>query len=201
MSGATPRRFGLLQRPFRGLHGAWALLILAGCVALFFMGGGHPPPMAFIPFLLLAGFAVHLLLLLVEWLLHRGRSRFANAHAEAARWPPELGLIGMVLGVLAVASVVITVGEYPRLLVKPLEWLLFAAIAAGHTAAFVLLLLRMDAARYLVALVCLGWALALLLQLGEARPGELPLGIALIAGLAAIAAYVLRARRVRSVFL
>ena len=91
-------------------------------------------------------------------------------------------------------------GEVSRLFTRPLEWGLFAAVAAAHTLAFVLLLLRIDAARYLIcAVIPAGWGLALALQLGEARPGELPIAVGLIAGLIGLAAYVLRARRIRSV--
>jgi hypothetical protein len=115
------------------------------------------------------------------------------------RWPIELVLIGLALAALAIASIAITVGEAGRLFTKPLEWGLFAAVAAAHTMAFVLLLLRIDAVRYLIAVISVGWGLALALQLGEARPGELPIAIAVIAGLVGIAAYVLRARRIRSI--
>jgi len=199
MPGIRARLAELCPRPFGILHLIWATLILAGCVVLVMMGGGHPPPMIFVPPLIAAGLAGHLLLLLVAWLLRKGRSRIAALQAEALRWPLELGLIALVLGVLAIASIAITIGDYARLWSKPLEWLLLATIAAAHAVAFVLLLLRFGAARFLVAAVSLGWGLALLLQIGEARPWELPIAIVLIGGLIAIAAYVLRSRRIRSV--
>jgi hypothetical protein len=199
MSGIRARLAGLLPRPFGIVHLAWLVLILAGCVLLVMMGGGHPPPMIFVPPLLVAGMIGHLLLLLVAWLLQKGRTRLLTAQVEPKRWPIELILIALVLGALAIVSIAVTVGEAGRLFTKPLEWGLFATVAAAHTVALVLLLLRLDAARYLIALISIGWGLALLLQLGEARPGELPIAIALIAGLAGIAAYVLRARRIRSI--
>jgi hypothetical protein len=191
----------LVRRPFNYLHLAWGILILLGCVALVAMGGGHPPPMVFVPVLLVAGLAGNLLLLLVAWLLRLGRSRFAAAHADLPRWPPELILIALALGLLAIAAIAVTVGELARLRTRPLEWMLFAAVATVHAAAFTLLLLRIGAARYLIAAVCLGWGLALVLQLGEARPGELPIAVAIVGGLIAIAAYVLLAGRIRSVFM
>ena len=188
----------LLQRPFKLAHCTWAILVLAGCVVLVTLGGGHPPPMVFVPHLLVVGLAGHLLLLLVAWLLRNGRLRFSAAPADSPRWPPELILIALVLGPLALASTVVAVGQTSLLRTRPLEWLVFAAVALVHMTAFVLLLLRRNAARYLMAAVCFGWALALALQLGEARRGELPIAVAIIGGLVAIAVYVLRARRIRS---
>jgi hypothetical protein len=195
----TARLAELVPRPFAIVHVVWLALILAACVVLVLMGGGHPPPMIFVPPVLVAGLAGHLLLLLVAWLLRKGRSRLLAAQVEPMPWPVELRLIALLLGALAIASITVTAGELPRLLTKPLEWGLFAAVAVTHTLAFVLLLLRMDAARYLIAVISVGWGLALVLQLGEARPGELPIAMTLIAGLAGIAGYVLRARRVRSI--
>lgn len=199
MAGIRARLAGLTPRPFGIVHLVWLILILAGCVALVLMGGGHPPPMIFVPPLLAAGLLGHLLLLLVAWLLRKGRSRLASGNLDAPRWPPELILIAIALGVLAICAIVITLGESEKLRSAPPVWLIFAAVALLHTFAFVFLLLRKDVARYLISAVALGWGLALVLQLGEARPGELPIGLALIAALSGIAVYVLRSRRIRSV--
>ena len=199
MPGLRETRTGLCPRPFGLVHVAWAILILAGCVALVLMGGGHPPPMIFVPPLLAAGLLGHLLLLLVAWLLGRGRARFASAQVVAPRWPWELILIAIVLGVLAICSIAITAGEYSMLWSKPLVWLLLAVIAVGHATAFVLLMLGRMAARHLIAAVAFGWAIALVLQLGEARPGELPIAAVIIGGLSGLGLYALRSKRIRSV--
>jgi len=185
-------------RLFRIAHLIWAILILLGCVALVAMGGGHPPPMAFVPFLILAGLVGHLVLLLVQWLLDKGRARIMAYHADATGWPAELVVIALVLGPLAVMAIAVTIGQLPPARTHPLEWMLYVGVAALHSVAFVLLLLRIDQARYCIAAICFGWATALVLQVHEARPGELPLGITLIGGLIAIGIYVVRARRVRS---
>ncbi|MGH8130228.1 MAG: hypothetical protein ACRES3_05175 [Steroidobacteraceae bacterium] len=199
MRSIRERLAALVPRPFGFVHLAWAILILAGCVALVLMGGGHPPPMIFVPPLLAAGLLGHLLLLFVAWLLAKGRSRIAAAQGAARRWPLALVLIAIALGVLAICAIVITIGEFSNVWSKPLVWLMYAAIALLHTSAFVCLLMRIGAARFLVAAVPFGWGLALILQLGEARPGELPIAAALIGGLLGIAVYVLRSRRIRSV--
>jgi hypothetical protein len=200
MPGLRETLAGLCRRPFGIVHLAWAILILSGCVALVLMGGGHPPPMIFVPPLLVAGVLGHGLLLLVAWLLGRGRARAAAGQTGTPRWPAELILLAITLGVLAICSIAITIGEIPKVRQAPLVWLLFAAVAVLHGAAFVTLLLRIGAARYLIAAIATGWGLALLLQMREARgPGELTLGILLVAGLAGIAAYVMRSLRIRSV--
>jgi hypothetical protein len=57
-------------------------------------------------------------------------------------------------------------------------------------------MLRVRTARWLIAVVAVGWGVALALQLREARsPGELALAGVLIAALLAIAGWVLRSRR------
>ena len=188
-----------LARPFRVVHVLWAILILLGCVVLVSMGGGHPPPMVFVPPLILAGLLGHLLLWLIQWLLRKGRARIAAGSAPAAGWPPELILIALVLGFLAIMAIAVTIGEIALLRTRPLLWLMYAGAAVLHSAAFVLLLLRIDGVRLLIAVICFGWAFALVLQVPEARTGELPFGLALIAALLALAVYVVRARRVRSV--
>lgn len=114
------RLVALCPRPFGLAHLAWAILIFAGCVALVLMGGGHPPPMIFVPPLLVAGLLGHLLL-------------------------------------------------------------------------------RRATARYLIAAVSFGWGIALVLQFGEARPGELPIAVTLIGGLIGMGIYALRSKRIRSV--
>lgn len=187
-----------LSHPFRIVHVLWAVLILLGCVALISTGGGHPPPMAFVPALLLAGLLGHLLLWLIQWLLRKGRTRVTAGAAVAPRWPPELVFMALLLGPVAIMAIAITIGEVAIIHRHPVQWLIYLGVAVLHSAAFVLLLLRVGYVRYVIAAICFGWAFALVLQIGEARPGELPLGLTLIAGLIAIAIYVIRARRVRS---
>lgn len=193
----TPDRYAhLLPRPFRIVHKAWAAVVLLGCVALA-LGGGHPPPIVFAPLLILAGLVGHLLLVLVAWLLHRGRSR--SPALPAPRWPAELVLIGFVLGPLAVASTALALGQVAQHGSQPRQWLVFVVAATVHAMAFVVLLLRRQLARYLVAVICVGWGLALALQFREPRPTvDLLMAIVMIAALVAIAAYVVLAKRIRS---
>jgi len=195
----TPARFAhLLPRPFRIAHKAWAALVLLGCVALA-LGGGHPPPIVFAPLLILAGLVGHLLLLLVAWLLHRGRSRSVALQGVAPRWPAELVLIGIVLGPLAVATTALALSQVAQHGSQPRQWLVYVVAATVHAMAFVVLLLRWQLARYLVAMLCVGWGLALALQFREPRPtADLLVAIVVIAALLAVAAYAVLAKRIRS---
>lgn len=187
----------LLRPPFRYVHIGWASLVVAGCVVLLLMGGrGHPPPMAFVPHLLAAGILGHLLMMLVAWLAGLGLTRAGAAGSPAVGWPVEVGIIALVLGGFAIAATVLTIGEIARLRSQPLEWLLLASVTAAHAAAFTAVMLRLRAASWLIAAIAGGWGLALALQLREARsPGELALAALIIAGLATIAAWALRSRR------
>lgn len=193
----TPDRYAhLLPRPFRIAHMAWAAVVLLGCVALA-GGGGHPPPIVFAPLLILAGLVGHLLLVLVAWLLHRGRSR--SPALPAPRWPAELVLIGIVLGPLAVASTALALSQVAQHGSQPRQWLVYVVAATVHAMAFVVLLLRWQLARYMVAVICLGWGLALALQFREPRPtADLLIAILVIGALCAVAAYVVLSKRIRS---
>lgn len=100
----------------------------------------------------------------------------------------------VLLGCVALAlSQVAQHGSQPR------QWLVFVVAATVHAMAFVVLLLRWQLARYLVAVICVGWGLALALQFREPRPTvDLLIAIVVIAVLVAIAAYVVLAKRIRS---
>jgi hypothetical protein len=69
-------------------------------------------------------------------------------------------------------------------------------VSVAHLAASLALVLRHHSARWLAAAVAAGWAVALALQLREARsPGELAFAFILIAALFTIAGWALRSRR------
>lgn len=195
----TSKRFGhLLPRPFRIAHTVWAGLVLLGCGALA-MGGGHPPPIVFAPLLILAGLVGHLLLLLVAWLMHLGKSRSAAPQSTAPRWPAELVLVAIVLGPLALATTALALSQVAQHGSQPRQWLVYVVAATVHAMAFVVLLLRWQLARYMVAAICLGWGLALALQFREPRhTADLLVAIVVIAALLAIAAYVMLGSRIRS---
>lgn len=176
----------------------WAGLVLFGCVVLA-MGGGHPPPIVFVPLLILAGLAGHLLLILVAWLINQGRSRSFAPPGTSRHWPAELVLIAIVLGPLALTSTAVALGQVAQHGSQPRQWLVYVVAATVHAMAFVVLLLRWQLARYMLAVICIGWGVALALQFREPRPtADLVIAIVVIAGLLAIAAYVVLAKRIRS---
>ena len=184
--------------PFRWLHTVWAVLTLAVCIALVSLGGGHPPPMVFVPHALLAGVIGHGVLLAAQGLASFGRRRALRAGRPNRRWPIELVAITILLGGFGLFWTVFAVGNASMMFTRPLEWLALAGIAAVHLLAFTTLMLRLSWARYVVAAASAGWAIALALQLGEARRAELPIALLLIAALIGVAAYVVRSARVRS---
>jgi hypothetical protein len=187
----------LRERPFRYAHVAWGTFVLLVCVLLVAgsFQGGHPPPIAFVPHALAAGVAGHLLLLAVGWLAGRGRARL---EAGAGPWPFELTLVAIAVGIAGFVSTVFAVDSLGALRTRPGEWLIVAAIAGAHVAAFVLLLLRHSAARWLLAAIAVGWAVGLGREINTARgPGELVLGIGVIVALVVLAAYLSRAARVQ----
>ena len=190
----------LVERPFKYAHLAWAALILALCAALLTAGGGHPPAFVFVPLVLLAGLVGHLLLLLIAWLLRRGRAAAQAAQpGRPGGWPVELVVIALVLGPFSLLAMALAAGELSLLHSRPLQWLVIAGVAVGHATAFVLLLLRIGATRYLLAMLSSGWGVALALQLREPRSaGELTLGLLAIGALFALALYIVRARRIRA---
>jgi hypothetical protein len=186
----------ILRPPFRYLHLGWAFLWFAACVVMALIPGGHPPLLAFAPFVIAGGVAGHLLLAAVAWLADRGRFRAGLAPDARSGWPPEAGILALLLGGVAVFATVIAVGELGMIRNRLLEWAVLALIAAAHLAAFLALMLRHRSARWLAAAVAAGWGIALALQLREARgPGELVFAGVLIAALAAIAGWALRSRR------
>jgi hypothetical protein len=174
----------------------WALLVLAVCAVMIVIPGGHPPLMAFVPFVLAAGVVGHLLLLVVAWLADRGRRRAGIANDAPSGWPLEAGILGLLLGGVAIAATLFMIDNLPMLRSRPFEWAVLAVVAAAHLGAFLALMLRVRAARWLIAVVAVGWGVALALQLREARsPGELALAGVLIAALLAIAGWAVRSRR------
>jgi hypothetical protein len=186
----------VLRPPFRHVHIAWASLVVASSVVMALIPGGHPPPLAFVPFVLAAGVLGHLLLLAVAWLADRGRHRAGIANDAPSGWPLEAGILGLLLGGIGIAATTIAIGEVSMLRHRALEWAVLALVAAAHLAAFLALVLRHRSARWLAAAVAAGWGVALALQLREARnPGELAFGCVVIAALLAIAGWALRSRR------
>lgn len=188
----------ILRPPFRYAQLAWALLWVAACIAMAMIPGGHPPLLAFTPFVIAGGIVGHLLLAAVAWLADRGRRRAGISREARSGWPPEAGILALIVGGVAVAATAVTVGEVAMLRNRPLEWAVFALVASAHLAAFITLMLRARAARWLIAAIAAGWAVALVLQMHEARsPGELAFGLAIMAALGGIAAWALRSARLR----
>lgn len=152
--------------------------------------GGHPPAIILVPPLLALGVVGHVLFGLVTWLVRRGRVR------RPTLWPAELVLIATVLGLLTVSMTAAAIAWYASSEGARESTAPWVAAAALHVAAFATLL-RLSVARFLVAAVACGWAMALAIELLNANAGELPMALVVLAALLATAAYLLRSRRIR----
>jgi hypothetical protein len=196
----------LFRKPFGWLHLIWAIGTVGACAVLVTTGGGgHPPAMIFLPVALLAGVLGHASWLSIAWLLGRGRARLERSGAVPSRWPLELRGIAVALGLVVVGvgvawGIAVAEGANSTLRDEPLTELGLAAIVASHALALAVLLLRLDAARLLIAALMIGWALALGLALDDAdvtRAGR-AIAMLVVAGLLGGAVHVLRGRRIRS---
>ena len=156
---------------FRLAHLLWLALAIGFCLLLVFSGGsGHPPAMLLLPHTLAVWITGHLVLWGAGWLAARGRNAARAAGAGPAAWPPDLILLLVVTGIIGtagliqLAAVLLPAGWYPF---PDHLWVytLFAAFA--HGVCFVALLLRRSWSRLLAALLCAGWALLMIWQIGE----------------------------------
>jgi hypothetical protein len=157
-----------LQRPFRVTHLIWAVLCLAACGVLIFAGGeGHPPAIILLPVVLAVWAVGHGGLWIVRRLAVRGRSRVG---VVALSWPPGLIVAAIGTGFTSAFGVLLlfaTLFQWKaERLLTPL-WLTMAAIWVAHGACFAGLLLRRTWSRLFVALLCLGWAALLVVQIVE----------------------------------
>lgn len=143
---------------FRSVHAVWGLLGLAAS-GMCFTGGGHPPPLIFLPVVLVIWLLGHLFLWSVSRLAAGGFARVEQEGGTPQRWPWALILAALLSGfataalLLRLLAVVLPFGlglDLPHLDVM-LVWLL-------HPVVFIGLLLRHSWSRILAAIVILGWA-------------------------------------------
>ena len=156
-----------LRGIFLGMHIVWALLGTAVCIVLT-QGGGHPPPMIFIPPALVVWIAGHGALWAVRRLALTGRVFAARTGNQKAPWP--VGLIVVMLGTGVASSVGLiqligTLVDGRRYLFRGEMWTITMVIWSLHGVCFVALLLRRPWARWVTALLSLGWAAFLAWQL------------------------------------
>ena len=197
------------SRGVRIAHGVWGSINFAICLLLVLAGGGHPPPMIFVPVVAVVWLVGHVFIWISGRIAAIGRR--SAPEGGVVSWPPVL-IIALVLTGLASALGIIQVtvsvfmSELYPFRQAPL-WAITMAIWILHGACFVGLLLRKRWSQWLVAALPLGWAALLVLQIGEhlvrgypIDPTELAIVVALVTVLSLFAWYLARSRRVRAQF-
>lgn len=192
-------------------HGVWALLNFSLCVLLVLAGGGHPPPMIFLPLVAAVWAVGHGLIWVVGRIAARGRRAAPEKGGGVMAWPIGLKLALVLTGFassIGVIQVVVTllVGElYPFRL--PGLWALTLAIWIAHGTCFVGLLLRKRWSRWLCAALPLAWAALLAAQIADhlvrgspIDSTELAVVVALIVALVLYGCYLARSPRVGAQF-
>lgn len=187
----------------RGLHGAWAVLGFGICLMLIFAGGGHPPPIIFLPVVLAVWVAGHAALGVAGWLARRG-ARAAAASGRGARWPASLAIAVAGTGLatlLGFVQGVVTLVTREPYAFRGALWPLTMAIWTLHGACLAALLLRKTWALRLAALLSGGWAALMAWQivdhLWRGRPVdaiELAVAVAIVVGFGGLGVFLFRAR-------
>lgn len=194
----------------RNAHLVWAVISLVACAVLIFSGGGHPPPIVFLPVVVAVWMAGHGALWGIAKLAGKGTARAHGEKVEADGWPLALKFVILVTGVAAGFGVMqLTVSmflgktyPFPGAL-----WGITMALWVVHGAVFCGLLLRRRWSKATSALIFIGWAMLLLFQMVDYLAKgqridvmELGLAAALVAVLVAFGVYLLRSRRIDRFF-
>ncbi len=200
-------REDLLRKRLRRAHVVWALLAGSICVLLAAGGGGHPPPIVFVPVVAAVWVMVHLALWAAGWLASRGLARAPAATGEKQSWP--LALIAILAATAAAVfaglvqlAVSLLLGRYWPF--AGTLWIVMLAVWTAHAVCLAGVLLRRRWARWVAALLCIGWALALAWEVlepavrGYVQPLQIGLALAVVIGLALAAHHLVRSERIRA---
>ncbi len=195
-------------RGFRLAHVVWALLAASLSVLLVVAEGGHPPPIVFLPVVVVAWGLGHAALWGIGKLAARGREAATKAGGAVGAWPP--GLIVALIGTGLVACVGLVqiggsllLGEwYPF---AGALWALALAASLAHGAGLVGLLLRRPWSRPMTALLSIGWALWLVWLFSEAlvlgqriNPADYVILVVGVSLLCFFGYHILSSRRIRA---
>ena len=153
-------------------HAAWAALALIVCLFLILTKQtGHPPPLFFVPYVLVAWFVGHGLIWGVRHLAAKGRRKTARTAPESEPWPVGLRLALVSTGAAALVGVVQVAGTVAQGRWYPYPyvglWAVMLAVSLAHAVCFAGLLLRQPWSRLLSAALATGWALLLGMQIAE----------------------------------
>jgi hypothetical protein len=162
MNGALPTD-AAPRRGARVVHGVWAALAVVACAALIFSPqGGHPPPVALVPLVVVVWLIGHAVIWALAWLYRRGRRSISLIGARPTRWPAALLLALLASGAVAIVGLVQVFGSvlqqrwYPY--DDPTLWFIGFLVCGANAVCLVGLLLRRAWSRLASAALALGWA-------------------------------------------
>lgn len=192
-------------------HGVWGAFGFSICLLLVFAGGGHPPPIIFVPVVAAVWAVGHAAIWAAGRIAARGRRSASEGVGGVASWP--LGLkfalaltaFAGAIGLIQVIGSIFMTELYPFRL--PGLWAITMAIWITHGACFAGLLLRKLWSRLLCAAVALGWAALLAMQIGDhvlrgspIDTTELVIVVVMILLLTLFGYYLATSKRVRAQF-
>lgn len=192
-------------------HGLWGALGSSICLLLVLAGGGHPPPIVFVPVIGAVRAAGHGAIWTAGLIAARARRSLAAHGRRVTARPLALKLtlaLTALVGAIGLIQVVVSLllwELYP--LRTPGLWALTMASWAAHAVCFVGLLLRERWTRPLCVGLPLAWAALLAKQIVEHLAsgafidiGELLVALALIVLLVFFGGYLAKSKRVRAQF-
>jgi hypothetical protein len=192
-------------------HGVWGAIGFSICVLLVLAGGGHPPPLIFLPLVVAVWAVGHGAIWVTGRIAVRGRRSVREEGGGVIAWPLGLKLALILTGfasAIGIIQIVVTLligALYPFRL--PGLWAITMVIWIAHGACFVGLLLRKRWSRWLCAALPLAWAALLAAQIVDhlvrgspIDPTELVIVLVLILVLSLFGYYLARSKRVGAQF-
>jgi len=159
------------RRGRRVAHSLWAAVAVSVSLLLVLGGRGHPPPIIFLPLVIVVWVAGHFTVWGVDWLAAKGRRLAGENEGRVKSWPVglRLALIGTgVAAAIGLLQIIVTVYQrkmYPFHDVT--LWTIMMVIWLVHGACLVGLLLRRPWSRLVSVMLALAWALLSASQLAE----------------------------------
>jgi hypothetical protein len=189
----------------------WGAIGFSICVLPVLAGGGHPPPLIFLPLVVAVWAVGHGAIWVTGRIAARGRRSAPEEGGGVIAWPLGLKLALILTGfasAVGIIQIVVTllIGElYPFRL--PGLWAITMVIWITHGACFVGLLLRKRWSRWLCAALPLAWAALLAAQIVDhlvrgspVDPTELVIVLVLILVLSLFGYSLARSKRVGAQF-
>lgn len=191
-------------------HVVWAALAAVACLFLIFTPQtGHPPPIALVPYVLVAWGVGHGLIWAAQRLAAKGRSESARADAAEKTWPIGLRFAVVSTGVATLVGIVQVVGTLLKRQWYPYNevglWVTMLCVSLVHAASFAGLLMRRRWSRVSSATLAIGWAVLLgkqvmeqLTQVAATDATGVLIASGLIVALVSFAAYIAWSREVKA---